>query len=79
MATESLQGAQARNQYLGTHVFGLLLVLINTLGCYERSVSPGVYVYSMHPGWTTTEGVKKSIPGFYNFYKVSSQVVIQGL
>lgn len=23
----------------------------------------------MHPGWTTTEGVKKSIPGFYNFYQ----------
>lgn len=24
----------------------------------------------MHPGWATTEGVKKGIPGFYKFYEV---------
>uniref|UniRef100_A0A7R9V154 Dehydrogenase/reductase SDR family member 12 n=1 Tax=Chlamydomonas euryale TaxID=1486919 RepID=A0A7R9V154_9CHLO len=29
----------------------------------------GVGVYAMHPGWTETDGVKKSIPGFYKFYK----------
>mmetsp|Transcript_2410 Transcript_2410/g.6213 ORF Transcript_2410/g.6213 Transcript_2410/m.6213 type:complete len:353 (-) Transcript_2410:373-1431(-) len=29
----------------------------------------GVKVLSMHPGWATTEGVKKSIPGFYKFYQ----------
>lgn len=26
----------------------------------------------MHPGWATTEGVRKSIPGFYKFYQVRS-------
>ncbi|EFJ45998.1 hypothetical protein VOLCADRAFT_82077 [Volvox carteri f. nagariensis] len=38
----------------------------------------GVGVYSMHPGWATTEGVKKSIPGFYNFYRDSFRDVAQG-
>ena len=32
----------------------------------------------MHPGWAVTEGVKKSIPGFYNFYKDSFRQVEQG-
>ncbi|GFH23789.1 uncharacterized protein HaLaN_21466, partial [Haematococcus lacustris] len=35
----------------------------------ELWANKGVGVYSMHPGWTLTEGVKKSIPSFYNFYK----------
>ncbi|GLC47740.1 hypothetical protein PLESTB_000020700 [Pleodorina starrii] len=38
----------------------------------------GVGVYSMHPGWATTEGVKQSIPGFYSFYKDSFRDVAQG-
>mmetsp|Transcript_4882 Transcript_4882/g.10484 ORF Transcript_4882/g.10484 Transcript_4882/m.10484 type:complete len:328 (-) Transcript_4882:437-1420(-) len=38
----------------------------------------GVSVYSMHPGWATTEGVKKSIPGFYNFYKDKFRELEQG-
>ncbi|GLI68163.1 hypothetical protein VaNZ11_012502 [Volvox africanus] len=38
----------------------------------------GVGVYSMHPGWATTEGVKKSIPGFYSFYRDSFREVGQG-
>ncbi len=24
--------------------------------------------YSMHPGWVNTDGVKKSMPGFYSTY-----------
>ncbi|KXZ55487.1 hypothetical protein GPECTOR_2g1036 [Gonium pectorale] len=44
----------------------------------ERWAGQGVGVYSMHPGWATTEGVKKSIPGFYSFYRDSFRDVAQG-
>ncbi|MEW5311727.1 MAG: hypothetical protein WDW38_003415 [Sanguina aurantia] len=39
---------------------------------------PGVGAYTMHPGWTTTEGVKDSIPGFYNFFKNKFRDLQQG-
>jgi hypothetical protein len=29
----------------------------------------GVGVYSMHPGWADTEGVRTSIPGFHKAFK----------
>jgi hypothetical protein len=32
----------------------------------------------MHPGWTETEGVKKSIPGFYNAMKSRMRTLEQG-
>ena len=38
----------------------------------------GVTSYAMHPGWTVTEGVKKSIPGFYNKFKASMRDLHQG-
>ena len=38
----------------------------------------GVAVCSMHPGWTTTEGVKKSIPGFFKFYQDKFRDLEQG-
>ncbi|KAG2452436.1 hypothetical protein HYH02_002679 [Chlamydomonas schloesseri] len=44
----------------------------------ELWAGSGVTVVSMHPGWAVTEGVKKSIPGFYNFYKDSFRQVEQG-
>lgn len=44
----------------------------------ELWANKGVHVYSMHPGWTTTEGVKKSIPGFYNFYKNKFRELAEG-
>ncbi|GFH09179.1 uncharacterized protein HaLaN_04278, partial [Haematococcus lacustris] len=61
---------------LGCFVISLLLepLLVAAAPSKVIFVSSGgmltrVGVYSMHPGWTLTEGVKKSIPGFYNFYK----------
>ncbi|KAG2424345.1 hypothetical protein HXX76_014554 [Chlamydomonas incerta] len=44
----------------------------------ELWAGSGVTVVSMHPGWAVTEGVKKSIPGFYNFYKDSFRATEQG-
>lgn len=38
----------------------------------------GVTSYAMHPGWTVTEGVKKSIPGFYERFKGSMRDLQQG-
>ncbi|GFR41790.1 hypothetical protein Agub_g2553 [Astrephomene gubernaculifera] len=38
----------------------------------------GVLVLSMHPGWATTEGVKRSIPDFYSFFRNSFRDVAQG-
>ncbi|MEW5304088.1 MAG: hypothetical protein WDW36_006722 [Sanguina aurantia] len=38
----------------------------------------GVAAYTMHPGWTTTEGVKDSIPGFYSFFKNKFRDLQQG-
>lgn len=38
----------------------------------------GVRVYAMHPGWTTTEGVKKSIPGFYSTFQDKFRELGQG-
>lgn len=38
----------------------------------------GVSCYSMHPGWVETEGVKSSIPGFYEKLKDKLRNVEQG-
>jgi len=38
----------------------------------------GIGVYSMHPGWVETEGVKSSIPGFYNTFKGKMRTLSQG-
>lgn len=35
----------------------------------SREWTDEIGVYSMHPGWTETKGVKTSIPGFYNAFK----------
>ena len=43
-----------------------------------RWAGAGVGVYAMHPGWTETEGVKKSIPGFYNTFKARLRNLAQG-
>lgn len=37
-----------------------------------------VAAYSMHPGWAETEGVKTSIPGFYNAFKGKLRDLAQG-
>jgi hypothetical protein len=29
----------------------------------------GVGVYSMHPGWAETDGVRNAMPGFFNTFK----------
>ena len=34
--------------------------------------------YAMHPGWTETEGVKTSIPGFYATFKNKLRNLQQG-
>ncbi|KAI7842490.1 hypothetical protein COHA_003844 [Chlorella ohadii] len=34
--------------------------------------------YAMHPGWTETDGVKTSIPGFYNAFKNKLRNLQQG-
>lgn len=34
--------------------------------------------YAMHPGWTETDGVKTSIPGFYNTFKDKLRSLSQG-
>ncbi|PSC75392.1 dehydrogenase reductase SDR family member 12 [Micractinium conductrix] len=34
--------------------------------------------YAMHPGWTETEGVKTSIPGFYNAFQSKLRNLQQG-
>ncbi|KAL4855323.1 Dehydrogenase/reductase SDR family member 12 [Chlorella vulgaris] len=46
----------------------------------ERWVAAGLRsrAYSMHPGWTETEGVKTSIPGFYNSFKNKLRNLQQG-
>lgn len=44
----------------------------------ERWQGAGVASYAMHPGWTVTEGVKKSIPGFYERFKASMRNLDQG-
>ena len=38
----------------------------------------GIGVYAMHPGWTETEGVKTSIPGFYSAMKNRLRSLEQG-
>lgn len=38
----------------------------------------GPRAYAMHPGWTETEGVKTSIPGFYNAFKNKLRNLQQG-
>ncbi len=38
----------------------------------------GLHVYSMHPGWTETEGVKRDIPGFWDTFKNSFRPLEQG-
>ena len=37
-----------------------------------------VQVVAMHPGWTTTDGVKTSIPGFYESFKDKFRSLQQG-
>lgn len=46
----------------------------------ERWAAAGLRsrAYSMHPGWTETEGVKTSIPGFYNSFKNKLRNLQQG-
>ncbi|KAG2495647.1 hypothetical protein HYH03_006247 [Edaphochlamys debaryana] len=44
----------------------------------RKWTSSGVGVYSMHPGWATTEGVQKSIPGFYNLFKDAFRDAAEG-
>jgi dehydrogenase/reductase SDR family member 12 len=34
--------------------------------------------YAMHPGWTETEGVKRSLPGFYDSMKDKLRTLEQG-
>lgn len=38
----------------------------------------GITCCSMHPGWAETEGVKSSIPGFYNTFKDKFRNLEQG-
>lgn len=38
----------------------------------------GSRAYAMHPGWTETEGVKTSIPGFYSAFKNRLRSLQQG-
>jgi dehydrogenase/reductase SDR family protein 12 len=38
----------------------------------------GVFCCSMHPGWTETEGVKTSLPAFYNAFKARLRTLAQG-
>jgi dehydrogenase/reductase SDR family protein 12 len=44
----------------------------------EELSTSGVGVYSMHPGWTSTEGVKTAIPGFYSSMKNRLRTLEQG-
>merc|ERR1711991_163633 len=44
---------------------------------FQRQV-PEVGFYAMHPGWAETEGVKRSIPGFYNMMKSRFRSVAEG-
>ncbi len=37
-----------------------------------------ISVFAMHPGWTSTEGVKTSIPEFYNRFKDKLRTLSQG-
>eukprot|EP00967_Tisochrysis_lutea_P006062 scaffold7159_cov18-Tisochrysis_lutea.AAC.1 len=46
--------------------------------CVHIVQTKSVKVLSMHPGWATTEGVKKSIPGFYKFYQDEKKLVPGG-
>lgn len=34
--------------------------------------------YTVHPGWTTTEGVKKSIPGFFDMFGKDFRSLTEG-
>lgn len=38
----------------------------------------GVGVYSMHPGWADTEGVRTSIPGFHSAFQAKLRDAAQG-
>lgn len=44
----------------------------------EWGASAGPLVLTMHPGWTETEGVKTSIPGFYSQFKDKLRSLAQG-
>jgi dehydrogenase/reductase SDR family protein 12 len=39
----------------------------------------GVSVFSMHPGWADTEGVRTSIPGFHAAFKAKLRDAAQGV
>jgi dehydrogenase/reductase SDR family protein 12 len=44
----------------------------------EEWKNDGVHCCSMHPGWVETEGVKSSIPGFYNAFRSKLRNLEQG-
>lgn len=44
----------------------------------ELWANKGIVAVSCHPGWTETEGVKKSIPGFHSFYKDKFRALPEG-
>jgi dehydrogenase/reductase SDR family protein 12 len=50
-------------------------------GCGSPPLAPpaGVSFYSMHPGWSDTEGVRSSIPGFHAAFKDKLRDTQQGV
>mmetsp|Transcript_11529 Transcript_11529/g.20459 ORF Transcript_11529/g.20459 Transcript_11529/m.20459 type:complete len:329 (+) Transcript_11529:38-1024(+) len=85
MLTEPLRVDDLNNSRMGTKYNGMQAYSLDKRRQValaerfaERWKDSGVSAYSMHPGWTKTEGVKKSIPGFYKMYQDKFRDLNQG-
>lgn len=47
-------------------------------GLAREWAGSGLSIYSMHPGWCETEGVKTSMPDFYDRFRASLRTIDQG-
>jgi dehydrogenase/reductase SDR family member 12 len=54
------------------------VAITEALAAEYRQSGKNISVYAMHPGWTETDGVKTSIPGFYSTFKNKLRNLQQG-
>lgn len=54
------------------------VAITEALAAEYKQSGKNISVYAMHPGWTETDGVKTSIPGFYSTFKNKLRNLQQG-
>lgn len=82
LEVDDLEGAKIRGSDKGTVQYARdkrrQIAVAERLARDWGAQGAGIRCFSMHPGWTETEGVKTSIPGFYSAFKDRLRTLPQG-